>query len=196
MALEKTWLASDESQKFHLLVNSSDSMEPAEWKDSCSLDLQMLCVKLTCSPTALPACMSKHHVNLQVWGWRSHSGRHWFPSMPEFHKGHRLVFMLFWAWALERKLSREESKDFPSLPHCRQILYQLSCKRSPRVLEWVAYPFARRSSRPKNQTGVSRIADRFFTNWAIREALIQLKVFDIRFPLKVSQSSVWNYIIN
>ena len=24
----------------------------------------------------------------------------------------------------------------PGLPHCRQILYQLSCKGSPRILEW------------------------------------------------------------
>ena len=34
----------------------------------------------------------------------------------------------------------------PGLPHCRQILYQLSHKGSPRILEWVAYPFSSRSS--------------------------------------------------
>ena len=34
----------------------------------------------------------------------------------------------------------------PGLPHCRQILYQLSHNRSPRILEWVAYPFSIRSS--------------------------------------------------
>ena len=34
----------------------------------------------------------------------------------------------------------------PGLPHCRQILYQLSHKRSPRTLEWVAYPFPSGSS--------------------------------------------------
>ena len=28
------------------------------------------------------------------------------------------------------------------LLHCRQILYQLSHKGSPRILEWVAYPFS------------------------------------------------------
>ena len=28
----------------------------------------------------------------------------------------------------------------PGLSHCRQILYQLSHKGSPRILEWVAYP--------------------------------------------------------
>ena len=58
----------------------------------------------------------------------------------------------------------------PGLLHCRQILYQLSHKGSPRTLKWVAYPFSRRSSWPRNQTGVSCIAGGFFTNWAIREA--------------------------
>ena len=58
----------------------------------------------------------------------------------------------------------------PGLPHCRQILYYLSHKGSPRVLEWVAYPFYSRSSRPRNQTRISCIAGGFFTNWAIREA--------------------------
>ena len=38
----------------------------------------------------------------------------------------------------------------PGLPHCRWILYQLSHKGSPRILQWVAYPFSSRSSRPRN----------------------------------------------
>ena len=58
----------------------------------------------------------------------------------------------------------------PGLPHCRQILYQLNYKGSPIILEWVAYPFSRGSSQPRNRTGVSCIAGRFFTNWAISEA--------------------------
>ena len=57
----------------------------------------------------------------------------------------------------------------PDLPHCRQILYSLSHKGSPRMLEWVAYPSPSRSSRPRNLTRVSCIAGRFFTNWTIRE---------------------------
>ena len=60
----------------------------------------------------------------------------------------------------------------PGLWHCRRILYQLSHKGSPRILEWVAYPFSRGFSWPRNWTGVSCIAGGFFTNWAIREALI------------------------
>ena len=58
----------------------------------------------------------------------------------------------------------------PDLPHCRRILYQLSHQGSPRILEWVASPFSRGSSQPRDQTQVSCIASEFFTNWAIREA--------------------------
>ena len=58
----------------------------------------------------------------------------------------------------------------PGLPQCRQILYQMSHKGSPRILAWVAFPFSSGSSQPRNQTRVSCIAGRFFTNWAIREA--------------------------
>ena len=55
----------------------------------------------------------------------------------------------------------------PGLPHCRQILYQLSHQGSPRILEWIPYSFFNGSSQPMNWTGVSCIAGRFFTNWAI-----------------------------
>ena len=47
----------------------------------------------------------------------------------------------------------------PGLLHCRWILY---C--------WVAYPFSKWSSQPRNQTGVSCIVGGFYTNWATREA--------------------------
>ena len=49
----------------------------------------------------------------------------------------------------------------PGLPHCRQILYHLSHQGSPRILEWVAYPFFRGSSWPRNRIGVSCIAGGF-----------------------------------
>ena len=42
----------------------------------------------------------------------------------------------------------------PGLLHCRWILYQLNHKGSPRILEWVPYPFSRVSSRPRNQKGL------------------------------------------
>ena len=38
------------------------------------------------------------------------------------------------------------------------------------IPEWVAVPFSRVSSQPKDWTGVSCIAGGFFTNWATKEA--------------------------
>ena len=49
------------------------------------------------------------------------------------------------------------------LSHCRQILYQLSRKGSPRILEWVAYSISSRPSLPRNRTRVSCFIGRFFT---------------------------------
>ena len=51
----------------------------------------------------------------------------------------------------------------PALLHYRQILYHLSHKGSPGILEWVAYPFSMGSSQPRDQTQVSYITGRFFT---------------------------------
>ena len=41
----------------------------------------------------------------------------------------------------------------PGLQYCRQNLYQLSHKGSPRILGWVAYPFSRGSSHPGIKLG-------------------------------------------
>ena len=58
----------------------------------------------------------------------------------------------------------------PGLPHCRRILYQLSHQGSPRILEWVVYPFFSGFSLPRNWSGVSCTAGRFLTSWVSREA--------------------------
>ena len=42
------------------------------------------------------------------------------------------------------------------------------------ILEWVAFPFSRGSSQPRDQTQVSQIAGGFFTSWATTEALYVL----------------------
>ena len=41
-----------------------------------------------------------------------------------------------------------------------------------RMLEWVAFSFSRRTSQARDRTQVSHIAGQFFTNWAIREAIL------------------------
>ena len=58
-----------------------------------------------------------------------------------------------------------------------RFFYQLSHGGGPRILEWVAYLFSSRSSRPRNWTGVSCVAGGFFTNWTIREAQILNRCF-------------------
>ena len=70
----------------------------------------------------------------------------------------------------------------PGLPNCKQILYQLSHKGSPRISEWVAYPISSGSSQPRNQTRVSCTAGEFFTNWATREASVCHYNFEMRVP--------------
>ena len=56
-----------------------------------------------------------------------------------------------------------------------------------RILEWVAFPFSRGSSQPRDWTQVSRIAGGFFTSWATREARQSKSqpVFGIK------QDSIW-----
>ena len=39
-----------------------------------------------------------------------------------------------------------------------------------RILEWVAFPFPRGSTQPRERTQISLIAGGFFTSWATREA--------------------------
>ena len=51
---------------------------------------------------------------------------------------------------------------------CNPMDYTVHDILRARILEWVAFPFSRGSSQPRDQTQVSHIADRFFTT---REAL-------------------------
>ena len=52
----------------------------------------------------------------------------------------------------------------PGLPHCWQILYQLSHQRNPRILEWVAYPFSQRIFPTQEMNRVSCTTGRSFTS--------------------------------
>ena len=108
---------------------------------------------------------------LLLWKWKLLS-RVWLLCDPMDYIVHGILQARILEW-VAFLLSRESFPTQglnPGLPHCRQILYQLSHKWSPRLLEWVAYPFSSRSSQPRNWTGVSCIEGGFFTNWALREA--------------------------
>ena len=53
---------------------------------------------------------------------------------------------------------------------CNPMHYTVHGTLQARILEWVAFPFPRESSQPRDQTQDSRIAGRFFTSWATRGA--------------------------
>ena len=58
-----------------------------------------------------------------------------------------------------------------------------------RISEWVAIPFSRGSSGPRDQTQVSHIVGRFSTDWATREALTKPHTLS-EFPLSLCYCSV------
>ena len=53
---------------------------------------------------------------------------------------------------------------------CDPIDYTIHEILQARILEWVAFPFSRASSKLRDWTQVSCIAGRFFISWATREA--------------------------
>ena len=63
------------------------------------------------------------------------------------------------------------------------------------VLEWIAIPFSRGSSRPGDWTWVSCIVDRRFTVWATREVLFNLRRFHLIMSL-ISQIEFVNVCRN
>ena len=56
------------------------------------------------------------------------------------------------------------------LPLCHPMDYTVHGLLQARILEWVAIPFSRGSSRPRDQIQVSLIAGGFFTSCTTREA--------------------------
>ena len=97
------------------------------------------------------------HVSVWKWKWKSFS-RVWLLYSPWNSLGQNTGVG---GLSLLQGIFPTQGSN-PGPPHCRQILYQLSHKESPRRLEWVAYPFSSRYSQPRNWTGVSSIAGGFF----------------------------------
>ena len=57
--------------------------------------------------------------------------------------------------------------QYPTL--CNHMDYTVHGIFQARILKWVAFPFSRGSSQPRDQTQVSSITGGFFTNWSTRE---------------------------
>ena len=91
-------------------------------------------------------------------------------------EGHQCLGVLGIVWVKWVKVTQS------CLILCDPMDYTVHGILQTRILEWVAFPFLRGSSQPSYQTLVSRIAGRFFTSWATREA--QLKGWQVTFILQ------------
>ena len=97
------------------------------------------------------------------------------------------LFILFDGWVIFQcvcvyvvKVKMLVSQSCPTL--CDPMDYSLPGSSvheilQARILEWVAIPFSRGSSRPRDQIWVSCIAGGFFTVWSTREAHIYAYVY-------------------
>ena len=70
--------------------------------------------------------------------------------------------ILKWGWWLSRKVMSNSFNPMAWSPPASSALWILQ----ERILEWVAMPFSRGSSQPRDQTQISCNAGRFFTDWA------------------------------
>ena len=113
----------------------------------------------------------------------------WRISYPWFH------IALQWLYELgtvnnpfhrlwDRGLSKVKWRLLSHVWLCDPMDYTVHGNLQVRILEWVAFPFSRGSSQPRDWTLVSRIAGGFFTSWVTREACyilrcIKLNIWDI-----------------
>ena len=72
-----------------------------------------------------------------------------------------------WMFKVNTLLKVKVAQLCPTI--CNPMDYTVHGILQARILEWVAFPFSRGSSQPRDQTQVSHIAGRFFTSWATRE---------------------------
>ena len=98
--------------------------------------------------------------------WATREAHNWHITMHECRAYNVLI------WYIHMKVKVTQS--CPTL--CNPTDSTVHGILQARILEWVGIPFSSRSSQPRNRTGVSCIEGGLFTSWAIREALLNLKV--------------------
>ena len=88
----------------------------------------------------------------------------------------------------EGSLKWSEVKVTQSCPTlCDPMDYTVHGILQARILEWVAIPFSRGFSQPRDQTHVSCIAGRFFTSWTTRKSPRILESVAYSFSSRSSQ---------
>ena len=88
---------------------------------------------------------------------------HLLPCFPN-----KILKFLYWTWMGKVKVKVKVAQLCPTL--CNSMDYTVHGILQARILEWVAFPSSRGSSKPRDRTQVACIAGGFFTSWATREA--------------------------
>ena len=85
-----------------------------------------------------------------------------------------------WKWLLKKQHLDMKNPESEVAQSCPTLCNSMDCSAPgplvqgifhARILEWVAIPFSRRPSRPRDWTQVSHIVGRCLTVWATKEAL-------------------------
>ena len=101
---------------------------PALWDTIWSRSISQILVKFLTKRGKWHERESRSVVSNSLWPW----------NFPDQNTGVGSLSLL-------QRISPTQGSN-PGLPHCSQILYQLSHKGTQRILEWVAYPSSSRSS--------------------------------------------------
>ena len=109
-------------------------------------------------------CLAPHLLKLTLAGWLGQLG-----SVHTSLTIQHLIPDVFW-WQWKRKWEKVKVKAAQSCPTlCDPMDYTVHAILLARILEWVAFPFSRGSSQPRDRTQVSHIADGIYTSWATKE---------------------------
>ena len=79
-----------------------------------------------------------------------------------------MVYGIIWETRISSQVQLKVTQLGPTLRN--PMDYTVHGIPQARILEWVAFPFSRLSSQPKDQTQVSHITSGFFTSSRRREA--------------------------
>ena len=87
-----------------------------------------------------------------------------------------------------------KEKSFSLVWHLQHLQHTVHGILQARILEWVAFPFSKESSQPRDWNQVSCIAGRFFTSWATRKSPRILQWVAYPFSSKSFQPRNWTQV--